>query len=247
MLDSAMILAAGRGARMRPLTDHLPKPLLEVGGKALIVWQIERLVGAGFKRIVINHAWLGHKIEAALGDGSRWGVRISYSAETTALETAGGIAKARPLLGDKPFLVVNGDVFCTFNLNRAHSLAAQLEPWGSPKIRRSAWCIMVPNAPHHPHGDFAVRHGVLTKPAPHSGLHGLTFSGIAIYHPQFFDPVPKEGALALRPLLEEGVSRGNIGAEVFEGLWLDIGTPERLAALDTELRGPLSGKIAHCA
>jgi N-acetyl-alpha-D-muramate 1-phosphate uridylyltransferase len=169
-LTTAMILAAGRGERMRPLTDHLPKPLLEVGGKALIVWHLERLAQAGFQRVVINHAWLGQKIESALGNGEKWGLDISYSPETEALETAGGIAQALPLLGDKPFLVVNGDIYCTFDLARAHSIATQLESRRTQKNPEQAWCVMVPNAAHHPQGDFAVHHGMLASPNPTGDL-----------------------------------------------------------------------------
>jgi MurNAc alpha-1-phosphate uridylyltransferase len=235
-LTTAMILAAGRGERMRPLTDHLPKPLLEVGGKALIVWHLERLAKAGFQRVVINHAWLGQKIESALGNGEKWGLDISYSPETEALETAGGIAQALPLLGDKPFLVVNGDIYCTFDLARAHSIATQLESRRTQKNPEQAWCVMVPNAAHHPQGDFAVHHGMLASPNPTGDLPGLTFSGIAVYQASFFDAVPPGGRMALRPLLEAGIAKQSLRAEYFDGLWLDIGTPERLSALDAELR-----------
>jgi N-acetyl-alpha-D-muramate 1-phosphate uridylyltransferase len=229
-----MILAAGRGERMRPLTDHLPKPLLEVGGKSLIVWHLERLARAGFKQVVINHAWLGHKIETALSDGARWGLKITYSPENEALETAGGIARALPLLGDQPFLVVNGDVFCEFDLGRAHSMAAQLEPWGAPAL--DAWCVMVPNATHHPQGDFAVSKGLLASPRLEKGLPGLTFSGIAVYLPAFFHSVPQGSKMPLRPLLENGIAKKALGAECYDGLWWDVGTPERLGALDALLR-----------
>ena len=231
-----MILAAGRGERMRPLTDHLPKPLLEVGGKALIAWHLEHLARAGFKRVVINHAWLGHKIEEALGDGRLWGLSIFYSPETAALETAGGIAKALPLLGKDPFLVINGDIFCNFDLARTHSIAAQFQLHGLSSSATQGWCIMVPNAEHHPQGDFAVLHGSLVSPRPEQGLLGLTFSGIAVYRPSFFDPVPKGGKMPLRPLFEAGIVNKTLNAERFDGLWLDIGTPQRLAALDRELR-----------
>lgn len=236
MLDTAMILAAGRGERMRPLTDHLPKPLLEAGGKALILWHLERLAHAGFKRVVVNHAWLGQKIESALGDGSQWGLEIIYSPETEALETAGGIAQALPLLGDSPFLVVNGDIYCTFDLTRAHSMAVQLESSRRLGVLEQAWCLMVANAAHHPEGDFAVHHGILASPSPTRGLPGLTFSGIAVYQPDFFNTVPRGSKMPLRPLLEAGIAKQSLRAEFFDGLWLDIGTPERLSALDAELR-----------
>ena len=234
-LRTAMILAAGRGERMRPLTDHLPKPLLQAGGKALIEWHLDALAHAGFQRIVINHAWLGERIEAALGDGRRWGLQILYSPEGQALETAGGIAKALPLIGPDPFLVVNGDIFSDFNPARAHGIAAQMAPWGVPQ-RLEAWCVMVPNAAHHPGGDFAVENGRLVRPDLAAGRPGWTFSGIAVYHPRFFDAVPKGGRLPLRPLLETGVSAGTIGAQCHPGRWWDIGTPERLAELDRLLR-----------
>ncbi len=235
-LRTAMILAAGRGERMRPLTDHLPKPLLQAGGKALIEWHLEALARAGFRRVVINHAWLGDRIEAALGDGRRWGLDILYSPEGQALETAGGIAKALPLLGDEPFLVVNGDIFSDFNPARAHGIAAQMAPWGVGQPVLSAWCVMVPNAPHHPGGDFAVEVGRLLKPDEAAGRAGWTFSGIAVYHPRFFAAVPAGARLPLRPLLEAGVQAGTIGAECHLGRWWDIGTPERLASLDRLLR-----------
>lgn len=172
----AMILAAGRGERMRPLTDRLPKPLLPAGGQPLIVWHLRRLAAAGIRDIVINHAWLGHEIEQALGDGSDHGVRIRYSPEQTALETAGGIVQALPLLGDAPFLVVNGDVWCDWQPDAAHALAADLKP-------DSAWLLLVNNPQHHPDGDFVLE--------PDGRVHDgdgprLTFSGIGVYHPGLF-------------------------------------------------------------
>jgi N-acetyl-alpha-D-muramate 1-phosphate uridylyltransferase len=236
MLETAMILAAGRGERMRPLTDQLPKPLLEVGGKALIVWHLERLAAAGFKRVVINHAWMGHRLEQALGNGERWGLRLAYSPEESALETAGGIAQALPLLGDQPFVVVNGDIFCDYPLSRTHGVAAQLRPFGSATTPCLAWCVMVPNAAHHPGGDFAVHHGRLCQPKIDDGLLGLTFSGIAVYQAAFFLGLERGQKMPLRPLLERAMSQQEIGAEFYDGLWLDIGTPERLYALDATLR-----------
>jgi N-acetyl-alpha-D-muramate 1-phosphate uridylyltransferase len=241
MLDTAMILAAGRGERMRPLTDTLPKPLLNVGGKPLIVWHLEKLARAGFKHIVINHAWLGDQLEAQLGDGRTWGLSIQYSPESSALETAGGIVKALPLLGQRPFLVVNGDIFCDFPLSRAHSMSAQLSPWGSHGRPLLAWCVMVGNAAHHPTGDFAINNGLLvpsdrSEAIPKTNRAGLTFSGIAIYHPAFFAGLVAGTKVALRPVLESGITREVIGAEYYAGRWLDIGTPERLAALDRELQ-----------
>ena len=216
----AMILAAGRGERMRPLTDHTPKPLLKVGGKPLIVWHLQRLAQAGFKDVVINHAHLGQKIEAALGDGGEWGVHIRYSSEVSALETAGGIANALPLLGDEPFLVVNGDVFTDVDFS---SLKLQ-----APNL---AHLVMVDNPPQHPQGDFAIEAGKLAE----VGATRYTFSGVGIYHPQLFAEVTKGEAAKLAPLLRKAMSEGLVSAEHYLGVWHDIGTPERLAELDKAL------------
>ena len=216
----AMILAAGRGERMRPLTDHTPKPLLKVGGKSLIVWHLERLVKAGFKEVVINHAHLGEQIEQALGDGSVWGLSIRYSPETTALETAGGIANALPLLGDAPFLVVNGDVFTEVDFG-----ALQLV---SPNL---AHLVMVDNPPQHLDGDFVVDSGKVTN----QGNHKLTFSGVGIYHPSLFVDVEQGQAAKLAPLLRLAMAKGLVTGEHYQGVWHDIGTPERLSFLDKQL------------
>ena len=216
----AMILAAGRGERMRPLTDHIPKPLLKVGGKSLIVWHLERLAKAGFKEVVINHAHLGEQIEQALGDGSVWGLNVQYSPETSALETAGGIANALPLLGDAPFLVVNGDVFTEIDFG-----ALQLV---SPNL---AHLVMVDNPPQHPDGDFVVDSGKVTN----QGNHKLTFSGIGIYHPALFVDVERGKAAKLAPLLRSAMIKGLVTGEHYQGVWHDIGTPERLSFLDKQL------------
>ena len=216
----AMILAAGRGERMRPLTDHIPKPLLKVGGKSLIVWHLERLAKAGFKEVLINHAHLGEQIEQALGDGSVWGLSIRYSPETTALETAGGIANALPLFGDAPFLVVNGDVFTEIDFG-----ALQLV---SPNL---AHLVMVDNPPQHPDGDFVVDSGKVTN----QGNHKLTFSGIGIYHPALFVDVERGQAAKLAPLLRSAMIKGLVTGEHYQGIWHDIGTPERLSFLDKQL------------
>ena len=216
----AMILAAGRGERMRPLTDHIPKPLLKVGGKSLIVWHLERLAKAGFKEVVINHAHLGEQIEQALGDGSVWGLNVQYSPETSALETAGGIANALPLLGDAPFLVVNGDVFTEIDFG-----ALQLV---SPNL---AHLVMVDNPPQHPDGDFVVDSGKVTN----QGNHKLTFSGIGIYHPALFVDVERGQAAKLAPLLRSAMIKGLVTGEYYQGVWHDIGTPERLSFLDKQL------------
>lgn len=216
----AMILAAGRGERMRPLTDHTPKPLLTVGGKPLIVWHLERLAKAGFKEVVINHAHLGAQIEEALGDGRTWNLKIQYSPETTALETAGGIANALPLLGDSPFLVVNGDVFAEIDFG-----ALQLN---GPNL---AHLVMVDNPPQHPDGDFALSSGKINN----EGNHKLTFSGLGVYDPDLFATVERGQAAKLAPLLRSAMVEGLVTGEHYQGIWHDIGTPERLAFLDKQL------------
>jgi MurNAc alpha-1-phosphate uridylyltransferase len=223
----AMILAAGRGERMRPLTDTCPKPLLPVGGRPLIGWHLQRLAAAGFRDVVINHAWLGERIEAALGDGAAYGLRIRYSAETEALETAGGIAKALPLLGDGPFLVVNGDVWCDWDPGRARSIADRLDALGW-----LAWCVLVANPGHHPRGDFALDHGRLRTD---DAGERLTFAGIGVYRPELFASVPAGGRAPLAPLLREAAAGGRAGAELHPGRWVDVGTPQRLAELDAQL------------
>lgn len=218
----AMILAAGHGTRMRPLTEHTPKPLLAAGGKPLIVWHIEKLAQAGFTEIVINIAWLGWKIPEALGDGSRWGVQLHYSDEQQegALETAGGIVKALPLLGDEPFLVINGDVWCDYPCQPRALRTDQL-----------AHLILVNNPAHNPQGDFALaEHAVLA-----SGEPCYTFSGIGYYHPQLFAGLaPSKHALA--PLLRQAMQQQQVSGELYHGDWRDIGTPARLAELDQHLR-----------
>jgi len=219
----AMILAAGRGERMRPLTDHTPKPLLPVGGKPLIVWHLERLAAAGFRQVVINHAHLGGQIEAALGNGAAWGLDIAYSPEPPgALETAGGIAQALPLLGDAPFLVVNGDVYCDWDVSRARQLAD-----------RSAHLVMVPNPGHHAKGDFSLDGDrvVFARDG-----ESLTYAGLGVFAPAFFADVPRGSALKLRPLLDAAIAAGTLTGERHAGRWVDVGTPERLAELDKELR-----------
>lgn len=227
----AMILAAGRGERMRPLTDFTPKPLLKVGAKPLIVWHLERLAQAGFKEVVINHAHLGGQIEQALGNGSLWSMHIQYSPEQQALETAGGIANALPLLGEQPFLVVNGDIYTEIDFaplaNLAHSLSPNL-----------AHLLMVDNPPQHPQGDFAIVDGRLSE----GGATKLTFSGVGVYHPSLFAGVVRGQAAKLAPLLREAMAKQLATASYYDGVWHDIGTPERLQNLDQQLmtRGPLA-------
>jgi MurNAc alpha-1-phosphate uridylyltransferase len=219
----AMILAAGRGERMRPLTDHTPKPLLKVGGKPLIVWHLERLAKAGFKEVVINHAHLGEQIEQALSNGSQWGLHIQYSPEKTALETAGGIANALPLLGSEPFLVVNGDTFTEIEFGvLKHALQANSH----------AHLVLVNNPPQHLDGDFAIEAGVLQN----TGAQMLTFSGVGVYHPDLFASVVRGEPAKLAPLLRKAIAENQATAEHYQGVWHDIGTPERLNMLDEELK-----------
>jgi MurNAc alpha-1-phosphate uridylyltransferase len=219
----AMLLAAGKGERMRPLTDATPKPLLPAGGKPVVAWLLERLAEAGFEELVLNHAQLGWMIEAALGDGARFGVRIHYSHEPEALETAGGIANAMPLLGDAPFLAVNADLHTDFPFARLRSALND---------DALAHLVLVDNPPHHLGGDFALADGRVAN----AGAPLLTFSGIGVYRPALFAAVARGTRAPLAPLLREAAARGRVTGERFGGRWLDIGTPERLAALDAELR-----------
>ncbi len=218
-----MLLAAGRGERMRPLTDTTPKALLAAGGKPVVARLIERLAAAGFGELVLNHAQLGWMIEAALGDGGRFGVRIRYSHEPEALETAGGIANAMPLLGDAPFMAVNADLYTDFPFER---LRAAL------KEDALAHLVLVDNPSHHPGGDFALAEGRVGN----AGAPMLTFTGIGVYRPAMFAAVARGTRAPLAPLLRDAAARGRVTGERFGGRWLDIGTPERLAALDAELR-----------
>ena len=229
----AMILAAGRGERMRPLTDHTPKPLLPVGGKPLIVWHVERLAAAGIRDIVINHAWLGEQLPAALGDGSRYGVRIAYSAESIALETAGGIAQALPLLGPQPFLAINGDIWCDWDPARAAGLARNLDA-----ARADAWLLLVDNPEHHPQGDFTLAGDGQVG----TGTAGrLTFAGIGVYRPALFDGLAPGTPAPLAPLLREAMGRSAVLGAHHAGAWTDVGTPQRLAALDARLAAARPG------
>lgn len=217
----AMILAAGRGERMRPLTDETPKPLLEAGGKPLIVHQIERLRGAGFRELVVNLGWLGERIAQALGAGGDLGVSIRYSFEPPgALETAGGIRHALPLLGDAPFLVVNSDVVCDYPLERLRVL----KPGGLAHL------VLVPNPAHHAEGDFALIDSRLAL----TGRVRYTYAGIGVFSPAMFEPLAP-GVRPLRPVLEQAIAAGGVTGEVHCGEWMDIGTPERLEALRARL------------
>jgi len=215
----AMILAAGRGERMRPHTDKIPKPLLEVAGKPLIVWLIESLAASGIHEIVINHAHLGARIEEALGDGRRFQVGIRYSHETQALETAGGIAKALPLLGADPFVVVNGDIYCDFDFSSlvVRALGHDL-----------AHLVLVANPQHHPNGDFTFGGGRVGE----TGTSRWTFSGIGLYRPELFANIPPGGKAQLASLLRAAMADKRVSGEVHGGLWHDVGTPERLHAVN---------------
>lgn len=231
----AMILAAGRGERMRPLTDAVPKPLLKAGGYALIEYQLRNLARAGFTNIVINHAYLGEMIENALGSGERYGVSIRYSPENVILETAGGIANALPLLagesGDLPFLVVNADIYCEMDYA---SLLPALNAMQSDPNQWLAHLVLVGNPPHHAEGDFALQEDQVML----TGKHKLTFSGIGIYQPQLFSAIKAGLAVKLAPLLRQAMQEGKVSGEYFSGLWVDVGTPERLELLDKQLKYP---------
>lgn len=229
----AMILAAGRGERMRPLTDRCPKPLLPVAGKPLIVWHLERLAAAGFREVVINHAYLGEQIETALQDGAAWGLTIHYSPEPPgALDTAGGIAQALPLLGDAPFLVLSADVYCEWDIalaRRALSDAA------------AAHLLLIANPPHHPDGDFYLQHGKVGADGTEGvdgvdGAQSVTFAGIAVYRPAVFAGVPRGKTQRLAPLLRDAMRTDYVSGECYTGPWMDVGTPQRLAELETFLR-----------
>ena len=222
----AMILAAGMGNRMRPLTLHTPKPLLEVGGKPLIVWHIEKLQKIGVQEIVINTAWLGEKLVDALGDGSQFGVKILWSHEGQGLETEGGIIKALPLLGNEPFILVNGDVWTTMDF--APLLNVQLQD-------DLAHLVLVENPVQHPQGDFTLAaNKAYTFEQARSG-ENLTYSGVAVMHPQMFDGL-ESGKRPLAPLLKQAMQEEKISAHKLQGVWMDVGTPERLNALDQQIQ-----------
>ena len=222
----AMILAAGMGNRMRPLTLHTPKPLLEVGGKPLIVWHIEKLQKMGVQEIVINTAWLGEKLADALGDGSQFGVKILWSHEGEGLETAGGIINALPLLGNEPFILVNGDVWTTMDF--APLLNVQLQD-------DLAHLVLVENPVQHPQGDFTLAaNKAYTFEQARSG-ENLTYSGVAVMHPQMFNGL-ESGKRPLAPLLKQAMQQEKVSAQKLQGVWVDVGTPERLNALDQQIQ-----------
>ena len=228
-----MILAAGRGERMRPLTDHTPKPLLPAGGKPLIVWHIERLRAAGFTHIVINHAHLGLQIEDALGNGAMLGVAIEYSREASALETAGGIATALSLIESDVFPVVNGDIYCEYDFERLAEPLARLAAGHD-----QAHLVLVDNPPHHPQGDFVLDSGRVRDADQPLTAHPsrFTFSGIGVYHRALFAHTAAGVKAPLAPLLRLAIDAGRVSGEHYAGRWVDVGTPDRLNALDEELR-----------
>lgn len=222
----AMILAAGLGNRMRPLTLHTPKPLLEVGGKPLIVWHIEKLQKIGVTEIVINTAWLGEKLANALGDGSQFGVKILWSHEGEGLETAGGIINALPLLGDEPFILVNGDVWTTMDF--ASLLDVQLG-------EQQAHLVLVENPPQHLKGDFILSNGLAYTFEQEQLGEALTYSGIAVLHPRMFAGL-ENGKRPLAPLLKQAMQQQQVSGEKLQGIWVDVGTPERLEQLDQQIK-----------
>jgi len=229
MIDHALIFAAGRGERMRPLSDATPKPLLRVGGKALIEWHLERLAGAGVRKVVINTSHLAAQFAAALGDGSRWNLRIAYSYEgPEPLETGGGMLRALPLLGAAPFIAVNGDIWTDFDFSTLPQSPGGL-----------AHLVVVDNPPHHPRGDFLLRGGVLEDDSEElaatrgSGVR-LTFAGIGVYRPELLDG-QAPGKYSIVPLLRAAMRTGRVSGEHFRGRWSDVGTPQRLDDLDRAL------------
>ncbi|MGY3171335.1 MurNAc alpha-1-phosphate uridylyltransferase [Pseudomonas sp. TE12234] len=215
----AMILAAGKGERMRPLTLTTPKPLIRAGGVPLIEYHLRALASAGFTEIVINHAWLGQQIEDYLGDGSRYGVHIQYSPEGEPLETGGGIFRALPLLGDEAFVVVNGDIWTDYDFSVLHQPIAGL-----------AHLVLANNPDHHPAGDFQLIDGQVRDAQPEVAT--LTYSGIAVLHPQLFEGC-SAGAFKLAPLLRTAMANGQVSGERLNGQWVDVGTHERLAQAET--------------
>ena len=215
----AMILAAGKGERMRPLTLHTPKPLIPVAGVPLIEYHLRALAQAGVTEVVINHAWLGDRIEAHLGDGARFGLQIVYSKESQPLETGGGIYQALPLLGADPFILINGDVFTDYDF------AVLQKP-----LQDLAHLVLINNPEHHLEGDFSLEEGRVLAPTTAT----LTYSGIAVLHPELFAGC-QAGAFKLAPLLRQAIAQGQVSGEQFNGCWIDVGTPERLAAAQAVL------------
>ena len=224
----ALLLAAGRGERLRPLTDALPKPLLEAGGKPLIAWQVERLVAAGFRDLVVNHSHLGSRIESALGDGAAFGARIRYSPEAPALETAGGVAAALPMLGAEPIVVVSSDIHTDFDYA---TLAPRIDAIARDPQRLVAHFVLVDNPPWHAKGDMGLADGMVRRAPPL-----LTYANIAVYHPLMFRDVAPGTWLKLFPWAYRFVDEGRVSGEHYHGAWDNVGTAEQLAALDRRLR-----------
>jgi MurNAc alpha-1-phosphate uridylyltransferase len=221
----AMILAAGRGERLRPLTDRLPKPLVEAGGKPLIAWHLERLAAAGFREVVVNVAHLGEQLVERIGDGKAYGVEVAWSREAEPLETAGGLAWARALLGDAPFLLVNSDIYCEYDFRalRERALGAML-----------AHLVLVPNPPHRPNGDFSLS----AERVGNDAAPRYTYCGIALIDPELYAGVRAGDKAPLAPWLYAAAAQGRLSGEIYHGLWRDIGTAERL----DELRGLLDAR-----
>jgi MurNAc alpha-1-phosphate uridylyltransferase len=236
----AMIFAAGRGERMRPLTDSCPKPLLKVRGRPLITWHVLNLVRAGLTEIVINHSHLGHMIEEELGDGSRYGARIVYSHEPAPLETAGGIANALHLLGDEPFLAVSGDIYAPyFDFSQALDALKDEDVLGNPypKDQRDiAWLWLTPNPWHNPGGDFALDMYTLAN----EGSPKWNFAGIGVYRPEMFEGIQAGEFVKFGPLMRKFIDKKRVGGEVYTGPWVNVGTVEQLE----ELNAPLARKAA---
>ena len=236
----AMIFAAGRGERMRPLTDTCPKPLLKVRGRPLITWHVLNLVRAGITDIVINHAHLGHMIEEALGDGSKYGARIVYSHEPKALETAGGIANARHLLGEEPFLAISGDIYAPyFDFSQVLDALPERDMLGQPippEKRDIAWLYLTPNPWHNPEGDFGLNMYSLTN----DGNPKWNFANIGVYRPEMFDGIAPGEVVRIGPLMRKFIEQGRIGGEIYTGPWVNVGTVEQLE----ELNAPLSKKAS---
>lgn len=220
----AMILAAGRGQRMRPLTDTQPKPMLPVNGKPLIFYHLEKLAAAGVRHVVINHAWLGNLLEQAIGDGSAWGIQVHWSAEPAGgLETAGGILRALPHLGGADFIVVNGDVWSDYNYTHLRGLSAN----------QLGHLVLVNNPEHHPQGDFGLVQNIVSLPAEQQPTY--TFAGISVLSTQLFKG-HSQGFYKLRPFFETAIQQQRLSGEHYAGQWCDVGTPARLAQLDSHLR-----------
>ncbi len=212
---------------MRPLTDATPKPLLTAGGRALIDWQLRRLAAAGIRRIVVNHAHLGALLEQAVGDGSRWGVRVEWSREGTALETAGGIAKALPLLGAEPFLVVSGDIYTEYDYSRLADAARAI---AADPARNAAHFVLVDNPPYHARGDMGLADGRVRRAGPL-----LTYANIGVFHPSMFAGIEPGTHLRLFPWAYRFVDEDRVTGERYEGVWENVGTPEQLGRLDRRL------------